>query len=69
MTAWVLSKSLSRGDMAIATGLAESRVDQIVRETFRASGSGKVEALMAQDKGLTRRSDRVTVVGRSRPGG
>jgi hypothetical protein len=34
MTAWALSSSLSRQDMAIATGLAKSRVDQIIRETY-----------------------------------
>lgn len=48
MTAWALSNSLSRDDMAIATGLAKSRVDQIVRESYLASGSGKVDALIAQ---------------------
>lgn len=48
MTAWALSNSLSREDMAVATGLAKSRVDQIIRETYRASGSGKVDALLAQ---------------------
>jgi hypothetical protein len=36
MTAWVLSNTLSRQDMARATGLAKSRVDQIVRETYLA---------------------------------
>ena len=35
--------------MAIATGLAKSRVDQIIRENYLASGSGKVAALMAND--------------------
>jgi hypothetical protein len=49
MTAWALSDSLSREDMAVATGLAKSRVDQIVRETYLKSGSGKVDALMGQD--------------------
>ena len=49
MTAWALSNSLSREDMATATGLAKSRVDQIVRENYLASGSGKVDALMADD--------------------
>ena len=34
MTAWALSNSLSRQDMAVATGLAKSRVDQIIRETY-----------------------------------
>jgi hypothetical protein len=34
MTAWALSNSLSRQDMALATGLAKSRVDQIIRETY-----------------------------------
>jgi hypothetical protein len=51
MTAWALSNSLSRQDMAIATGLAKSRVDQIIRENYLASGSGKVDALMARDAG------------------
>jgi hypothetical protein len=36
MTAWTLSNTLSRQDMARATGLAKSRVDQIVRETYEA---------------------------------
>jgi hypothetical protein len=49
MTAWALSNSVSRGDMAIATGLAKSRVDQIIRENYLASSSGKVDALMAAD--------------------
>jgi hypothetical protein len=51
MTAWALSNSLSREDMAIATGLAKSRVDQIIRETYAASGSGKVDALIANHDG------------------
>lgn len=51
MTAWALTNSVSREDMAIATGLAKSRVDQIVRENYLASGSGKVDALMAGDAG------------------
>src|ERR1700722_17892383 len=49
MTAWALSNSVSREDMAIATGLAKSRVDQIIRETYLTSGSGKVAALVARD--------------------
>jgi hypothetical protein len=32
MHAWALSNTLSRHDMAVATGLAKSRVDQLVRE-------------------------------------
>jgi hypothetical protein len=32
MQAWALSNSVSRQDMAIAIGLAKSRVDQIIRE-------------------------------------
>lgn len=51
MTAWALSNSLSREDMAIATGLVKSRVNQIIRENYLASGSGKVAALMASDAG------------------
>jgi hypothetical protein len=51
MTAWALSDSLSREDMAIATGLAKSRVDQIVRENYLASGSGQVDALIAKYAG------------------
>src|ERR1700682_3178511 len=35
MTAWTLSNSLSRHDMAVATGLAKSRFDQIIRETYQ----------------------------------
>jgi hypothetical protein len=46
MTALAISNSLSREDMAIATGLAKSRVDQIIREVWLASGSGKVAALI-----------------------
>jgi len=49
MTAWALSNSLSREDMAIATGLAKSRVDQIIRENYLASGSGKVDTLMRNE--------------------
>jgi hypothetical protein len=52
MTAWALSNSLSRVDMAIATGLAKSRVDQIIRENYLASGSGKLAALVARGGGL-----------------
>ena len=33
MVAFALSNSVSRLDMALATGLAKSRVDQIIRET------------------------------------
>jgi hypothetical protein len=51
MTAWALSNSLSREDIGIATGLAKSRIDQIVRENYLASGSGKVDTLMANDPG------------------
>jgi hypothetical protein len=40
MTAWALTKSLSREDMALATGLARSRVDEIVSYHYLASGSG-----------------------------
>lgn len=32
MMAWALSHTLSRHDMAVATGLAKSRVDQLIRE-------------------------------------
>lgn len=32
MHAWALSNTLSRHDMAVATGLAKSRVDQLIRE-------------------------------------
>jgi hypothetical protein len=32
MQAWALSNSVSRQDMAIAVGLAKSRVDQIIRD-------------------------------------
>ena len=32
MQAWALSNSLSRQDMAVAVGLAKSRVDQIIRD-------------------------------------
>jgi hypothetical protein len=49
MTARALSNSVSREDMAIATRLAKSRVDQIIRENYLPSGSGKLAALIAQD--------------------
>jgi hypothetical protein len=52
MTAWALSNSLSRNDMAIATGLAKSRVDQIIRDDYLASGSGKVAALIESGREL-----------------
>lgn len=52
MTAWAISNSLSRVDMAIATGLAKSRVDQIVRDNYLASGSGRVDALISRDAGM-----------------
>jgi hypothetical protein len=32
MQAWALSNSLSRRDIAVATGLVKSRVDQIIRD-------------------------------------
>lgn len=32
MQAWALSNTLSRDDMALATGLHKSRVDQLIRE-------------------------------------
>jgi hypothetical protein len=32
MHAWALSNTLSRHDMALAAGLAKSRVDQLIRE-------------------------------------
>jgi hypothetical protein len=51
MTAWAVSNSLSRADMALATGLARSRVDQIVRDNYAASGSGRVDALLSQQTG------------------
>lgn len=45
MAAWALSNTLSRADMARAAGLAKSRVDQIIRESYeaeqaRAAGPG-----------------------------
>jgi hypothetical protein len=52
MTTWALTNSVSREDIAIATGLAKSRVDQIVRENYLASGSGRVDALIAGDAGI-----------------
>jgi len=52
MTAWALSNSLSRRDMAIATGLAKSRVDQIIRDEYLASGSGKVATLIEKEREL-----------------
>ncbi len=41
MQAWALSNSLSRRDMAIATGLVKSRVDQIIRELTLADEAWK----------------------------
>jgi hypothetical protein len=46
-TAWALSKGLSSEDEATAAGLAKSRVHQLIGENHLASGSGKVDALMA----------------------
>jgi hypothetical protein len=44
MTAWSLSNSLSRHDMAVATGLVKSRVDQIIRETLELERSRSARA-------------------------
>ena len=41
ITAWGISDSLSREDMATATGLVKSRVDQIIREGWLASGPAR----------------------------
>jgi hypothetical protein len=41
MQAWALSNSASRRDMAIATGLVKSRVDQIVRDLTLADDARK----------------------------
>jgi len=41
MQAWALSNSLSRRDMAIATGLVKSRVDQIIRDLTLADQARK----------------------------
>jgi hypothetical protein len=52
MATWALTNSVSREDMAIASGLAKSRVDQIIRENYLASGLGKGSALLlANDDG------------------
>jgi hypothetical protein len=59
MTAWALSNSLSRADMAVATGLAKSRVDQIIRDNYLASGSGKVDALMSREMGVDESAERL----------
>ncbi len=51
MVAWSLSDSLSRPDMARACGLAKSRVDQIIRDTFlqdQASRSSSRRAAVAR---------------------
>jgi hypothetical protein len=41
MQAWALSNSVSRRDMAIATGLVKSRVDQIIRDLTLADNARK----------------------------
>lgn len=41
MQAWALSNSLSRRDMAVATGLVKSRIDQIVRDLTLADDARK----------------------------
>jgi non-ribosomal peptide synthetase component F len=52
MTALAISNSVSREDIAIATGLVKSRVDQIIREGWLASGSGKVAELIRREAEL-----------------
>ncbi len=39
MLAWATSNTLSRADMAVAVGLAKSRVDQIIREGHEAEAA------------------------------
>lgn len=48
MVALTLSNSLSRHDMALATGLAKSRVDQIIRETYETDRAEVAQAAMAR---------------------
>lgn len=44
MVAWALSNTLSRADMARAAGLAKSRVDQIIRESYGSRTSSCFDA-------------------------
>ena len=44
MQAWSLSNTLSRHDMAVATGLAKSRVDQLIREAAECDIARRNEA-------------------------
>ncbi len=48
MVALAMSNSLSRPDMAIATGLAKSRVDQIIRETYERDRALAARAMTAR---------------------
>ncbi len=48
MQAWALSNSLSRHDMALATGLAKSRVDQLIREATERQIAARNAAAAAQ---------------------
>lgn len=45
MQAWALSNTLSREDMAVATGLAKSRVDQLIREATERDATARNASL------------------------
>ena len=48
MAAWAVSNTLSREDMAVATGLVVSRVNQIVRSTYVRETESKAAAMREQ---------------------
>lgn len=48
LVAWANSNSLSRQDMAVATGLSVDQVSQIIRQTAERDQSMKARALRAQ---------------------
>ena len=50
MVAFAVSNSVSRHDMAAAAGLAKSRVDQIIRETYLRDATNQSRAAVARTK-------------------
>jgi hypothetical protein len=48
LVALATSNSLSRHDMALATGLAKSRIDQIIRETYTRDQAHAARANLAR---------------------
>lgn len=48
MTAWASSNSLSRQDMAVATGFSLDQIDRIIRETTERDHYIKARALQEQ---------------------